>query len=429
MSYRWIVLLAALIATPCVPTVCSAEETKAEEQPACCKKEGNCSAKDGACCDKDKACSSKSCKRDGCDHAACDKKQCAGDGSEAANSQSAAGGGEFVAASCTKCKNCSLTSCECKKCPNADCDKDRCACEGNKKCTADCDAANCAADSGKESRTTAGSFTVAEYLSLTGLRDKCSGRDCQVEKTACDGPSCNGQECAGAPCRDCNSTVVLRQSGDRLFTVAGSPDTSRVSNELWDQIRSELADMANPILGVSFQQTSTDDVQSVAPCADADACGRKSAARIQYSIQIVEDCNDCMSEYDALRRGAPIMRAESKTLLPTMRVLHKHQLVRQLSSPKVQCDAGQTAQIEVAGDDDSGSIRLEVASEDSENGLMVKLAMHAEEGDQSFEVKTAQRIEPGQTIVLNATPLPAQGDSANKEPRCVYVVLTPEVVK
>jgi hypothetical protein len=157
----------------------------------------------------------------------------------------------------------------------------------------------------------------------------------------------------------------------------------------------------------------------------------KMPTQIQYNIQVVEDCEGCMSEYEALDRGAPMMFAESKTLLPAMRAMQKHELIRQLSAPKLICTAGQAAQMEVGSEatDKWEGLRLEVASEQVENGLKVELAMHSTQDDRNVKVATALIVEPGQTIVLNANAAPkAKGEKASAE-RAVYVVVTPEVVE
>ena len=86
-----------------------------------------------------------------------------------------------------------------------------------------------------------------------------------------------------------------------------------------------------PVVGRPYHKVATKD----------------DVTQIQYSIQIIEDGRGCMGEYEAFRRGASMMFAESKTLLPAMRLLHKHQLIRQLSSRKVICTVGQTAELEI----------------------------------------------------------------------------------
>jgi hypothetical protein len=161
------------------------------------------------------------------------------------------------------------------------------------------------------------------------------------------------------------------------------------------------------------------------------AMASKTLTQIQYSIQVVEDCEGCMSEYEALQRGAPMMFAESKTLLPAMRALQKHELIRQLSSPKLICTAGETAQMEIGSQSTEKweGLRLEVASEQVENGLKVELAMHATQDERNVKVCTALIVEPGQTIVLKANATPMAKDNPNSEEPAVYVIVTPEVVE
>jgi hypothetical protein len=163
--------------------------------------------------------------------------------------------------------------------------------------------------------------------------------------------------------------------------------------------------------------------------------GDENTTQIQYSIQIIEDSHGCMAEYEQLRRGAPMMCAESKTLLPAMRMLNKHQLIRQLSSPKLTCVAGQTAQLQIGSEkpvedsDEWEGVRLAVASEETENGLMIELAMHASEEKRDYERRMALVVEPGQTIVLNAKAGPAFTDAPKEHEPAVYIVVTPEIVK
>jgi hypothetical protein len=161
------------------------------------------------------------------------------------------------------------------------------------------------------------------------------------------------------------------------------------------------------------------------------AMAEKTPTQILYNIQIVEDCEGCMAEYEALDRGAPMMFAESKTLLPAMRAMQKHELIRQLSAPKLICTAGQAAQMEVGSEaaDNWEGLRLEVASEQVENGLKVELAMHSTQDDRNVKVATALIVEPGQTIVLNANAAPRAKDENASVERAVYVVVTPEVVE
>jgi hypothetical protein len=155
-----------------------------------------------------------------------------------------------------------------------------------------------------------------------------------------------------------------------------------------------------------------------------------AATQILYNIQVIEDRRGCMSEFDALRHGAPVMYAETKTLLPAMRMLTKNQLIRKWSSPKLIAMAGDGAQLEVAESECRAAMQLEVSAEEFGDGLKVELAIHVEKDKQTFERRTELLLEPGQTIVLNATSpqSPEDVQQGNGSP-IVYVVLTPEIVK
>jgi hypothetical protein len=159
------------------------------------------------------------------------------------------------------------------------------------------------------------------------------------------------------------------------------------------------------------------------------------AKQIQYTINIIEDCRGCLQEYEALRKGAPMMFAESKTLLPAIRMLEKNHLIRQLSTPKLMCTEGQSAELEIASEAETErfsnwtGVRLEVGSERFEDGLKVELAMHASEDERRFRVRTAVVVDEGQTIVMNANAGPVRRDDTQQERPAVYIVLTPEVLK
>jgi hypothetical protein len=126
-----------------------------------------------------------------------------------------------------------------------------------------------------------------------------------------------------------------------------------------------------------------------------------------------------------------MMCAESKTLLPAMRALHKHELIRQLSSPKITCSAGQTAELEIASAESTerDGMRLEVSGQQMNDGLMVQLAMCSSDDQRNFEVRSAMMVEEGQTIVLNANRGPKRDDNSQSEEPAVYIVVTPEVIR
>jgi hypothetical protein len=153
--------------------------------------------------------------------------------------------------------------------------------------------------------------------------------------------------------------------------------------------------------------------------------------QIQYIIQIVEDREGCLNEYEDLRRGVPMMCVESKTLLPAMRALHKHELIRQLSSPKITCTSGQTAELEIASAEaaERDGMRIEVSGQQMNDGLMIQLAMCSSDDERNFEVRSALMVEEGQTIVLNANRSPKREENSQAEEPAIYIVVTPEVVR
>jgi hypothetical protein len=299
---------------------------------------------------------------------------------------------------------CAEGDCQCKK---ESCDKTSCDADGS--CTkAACSRPDCA--SGKCCKGKCGDATA-----------------CNGNANCASGKCCKGSACYANECNDelnCLTCDTLTLTGPSVFSVPQPSPASGVSEELWQQIARELSGVSKPVRRVAFVTASPDETTT------DDSNTENGPTQIVYNIQIVEDCQDCMSEYDELRRGATVMFAESKTLLPAMRMLHKYQAVRQLSSPKIICTCGQKAQLEIADTAEHKGVQLEVASEKIENGLNVQLAMHTKCETQSFEVKTSLLVEPGQTIVLNATPLPSkQNDAKPGETRAVYLMLTPVVVE
>jgi hypothetical protein len=252
------------------------------------------------------------------------------------------------------------------------------------------------------------------------------------------------------PVNFANAEIVIR----RTCTVVNDDMTVEVEERLlpvlWDQSTGEPTKCTNhtlqpndrvcvrinatsekrPMAIAAAYNQAAPVVQRAIPMPRA-AMASTPLKQIQYNIQVVEDCEGCLSEYEALDRGAPMMFAESKTLLPAMRAMEKHDLIRQLSSPKLICTAGQSAQMEVGSEatDEWQGLRLEVASEQVENGLKVELAMHSTQDNRNVKVATALIVEPGQTIVLNANAAPRAKGESDSEERAVYVIVTPEVVE
>jgi hypothetical protein len=155
--------------------------------------------------------------------------------------------------------------------------------------------------------------------------------------------------------------------------------------------------------------------------------------QVLYNIQIIQDNEGCLSEYESFRDGDCIMFADSDTLLPALRILQKHELVRGLSSPKLVCTTGRRAQFEVgreiAGEENGWEgVKLEVEAEPVANGLKVDLAVHTSQEEHTCNVRTAVVVEDGKSVVLKSHGAQCCGDEEGAQPT-IYVVVTPEVVK
>jgi hypothetical protein len=167
-------------------------------------------------------------------------------------------------------------------------------------------------------------------------------------------------------------------------------------------------------------------VSHAAPQADA-------ATQVLYNIQIIQDSEGCLSEYESFREGDCIMFADSDTLLPALRILQKHELVEGLSSPKLVCTTGRRAQFEIgrqiAGEESKAweGVKLEVEAEQHENGLRVDLAVHTSQEERTCDVRTAVVVECGKSVILKSQGTPG-GDAEGARP-AIYVVVTPEVIR
>jgi hypothetical protein len=402
-------LVAALVLVPCAAVVCAAEQQSAEAKQECCNKE--CSENGSDC-----QCTDCKCADGNTEDCACTDCKCAG--GECTDGKCAAG----------KCsKNCEDGKCVVTKCSTEACKEAGCKCEGSKcakgETLAICEESDC--------RGTAGVLTENGKWCPNGCSD-CSGDHISGYCWKSDGPS------------------VIGSSGRSQLGIPWSQPSSAAADVLWQQIASELegdSSSESPRDRILVKLTATTEpatgrvatayalpyqapVEATRSNASLDGENERDT-QIQYSIQIVEDREGCLAEYEDLRRGAPMMCAESKTLLPAMRALHKHELIRQLSSPKITCNAGQTAELEIASAEsiERDGMRLEVSGQQMNDGLMVQLAMCSSDDQRNFEVRSAMMIEEGQTIVLNANRGSKRENNSQAEEPAVYIVVTPEVVR
>ena len=240
--------------------------------------------------------------------------------------------------------------------------------------------------------------------------------------------SCSGTHISSYCWKEAEPSI-FGASGQSFFDSPTSLRTATASDAMWQQIAIELGEPASDTIGAVYAAPVS---RSLVQCTQASATIEdKPEAQIQYTIQVIEDHNGCLGEYEELRRGVPMMTAETKTILPAMRMLDKHELIRQLSSPKIICTAGQTAELEIDNEESQkgDGMRLEVVGRKFESGMIVELAMHSAEEKRNFEVRTAVVIEQGQSIVLNTDASRGPQDEATEERPAMYIVLTPEIVK
>lgn len=290
-------------------------------------------------------------------------------------------------------RDCKCTSCKCKDCKNADCDPDHCTCEGREKSACEC--AKTARANCEQSACRAGA----------GLETGCANGDCSSGKR-CSSSSCDALTVCGENDRiSCGQQSALHLFSESVFSLAPYATATGTT----------CAPRA------SVLQTALEIPSDSSAAAD-------EAKQVKYSIQVIEDRHGCMAEFKELRDGSPIMFAESKTLLPTIRLLHRSDVIRQLSSPRIICAAGQTAQIEISNNacEQWNDVWLEVASNKAPNGLAVELGICSK---RNCPGHTSLLVETGKSIVLNLNDSQASQSEPEQDEPAVYIVLTPEVVK
>lgn len=288
---------------------------------------------------------------------------------------------------------------------------------------------------------------------VTLILDSPSGGDCAIQ-SECNANTTIGSMLRGAvlphPVNFSEAQIVICRPRTVTYADNSIEVEERILPVRWDPAIGEPTKCTNHTLQpndrvcVRVNATSADRTDAIAAAYTQAApivnraipspramTADKEPAQILYNIQIIEDREGCMSEYEAIERGAPMMCAESKSLLPAMRALHKHELIRQVSSPKVVCIAGETAQLEIGigNPENWEGVRLELGSEQVESGLKVELALHTTKDQRDMKVCTALIVEPGQTIVLNANASPAAKEKSNSAQPAVYVIVTPEIIE
>ena len=295
----------------------------------------------GGCCDKQKEGGCSSCKHEGEE---CSESDCASCKEEC---------GDCSKSECSACKHdCSETGkSDCSTCKKecGDCTKEECsttACKGCEK--SQCDKAAAAAAACSKCEQCPGETAACDK----GKKGDCASGCC---KKKCEGAAC----CEGADkaCHEaCQHCEAAKKTVCVVLDLGGIDFATQVHFDMDAMVSSVLRGIVLPH-PVNFAVAETPVCQP--PCGDN--CSEKTAAiaagyveataaspdavnayatvrqtsednsvQVQYKIQIIEDRNGCLKEFADLRSDKAMMFAESKTLIPAMRILAKQNLIKQI---------------------------------------------------------------------------------------------------
>jgi hypothetical protein len=266
----------------------------------------------------------------------------------------------------------------------------------------------------------------------------------------CAGTACGHSACASAPAAMAATSACCEQKPQKTVIYSAipagvpspfvnGPDCPNPSRLL---IASQPYSFNWPLQQppAPISQMSADIIVehpiAYAPSATSAPASEKAvkAKQVLYNIQIIEDREGCLCEYESFRDGDCIMFADSNTLLPALRIMQKHNLVDGVSSPKLICTTGHRAQIEVGGEVSTDGnkawegVKIQVEAEEFDKGLKVEFAVHTSQNERTCDVRTAVVIDAGQTVVLKSHGA-AGGGSKEGSQQAIYVVLTPELIK
>lgn len=343
------------------------------------------------------------------------------------------------------CKECCEGSC-CKEKSKAVAAKAATPCASGQCASGQCASGDCDC-SGKKQAAVDSYFTLPlppaapSTISIAALPQTCPSADCG--HSACSGAAaCSGTAAATASGTTCTEQKTLIYSAMPLgvpspfakdgeyanpnrIVIAGQPYSFNIP------LPQPPAPIAPPSHDVIMEHRLA--YAPVTPVSHA-APQAAESAQVLYNIQILEDNEGCLTEYESFRDGDCIMFADSDTLLPALRILQKHELVQGLSSPKLICTTGRRAQFEVgrqiAGEENTAweGVKLEVEAEQHENGLKVDLAVHTSHDERTCDVRTAVVVECGKSVILKSQGTAGDGEADGAQP-AIYVVVTPEVIK
>jgi hypothetical protein len=170
-------------------------------------------------------------------------------------------------------------------------------------------------------------------------------------------------------------------------------------------------------------------------------------SQIRFDVAIVEDTSGSMTEIIPSDRDFPCIPVDSQTMLATLRILEKHNLIRVITSSKTIATAGELATFQLEGEkfDDKNqrlsqnNLRYDITAHERGGGLAVEFKLQQNERDRNLGISIATMVAHGQTIIMKGRWQPpqqaaaaaeaAKDDAGSKAQNPVYVIVTPEPVR
>ena len=298
----------------------------------------------GGCCDKQKEGGCSSCKHEGeecseSDCASC-KEEC-GDCSKSDCStckHDCSEAGKPDCSTCMKeCGDCTKEECSstaCKGCEKSQCDKAAAAVAACSKCE-QCPGETAASDKGQKGDCASGCCKKkCEAAACCEGADKACHKACEhceaAKKTVCVVLDLEGIDFATQADFDMDAMIHSVLRGTVLphpvnFAVAESPVCQPPCGDNCSEKTAAIA--------AGYVEATAASPDAVNAYATVRHKSDDNSVQVQYKIQIIEDQNGCLKEFADLRSDKAMMFAESKTLIPAMRILAKQNLIKQTCAP------------------------------------------------------------------------------------------------
>ena len=156
--------------------------------------------------------------------------------------------------------------------------------------------------------------------------------------------------------------------------------------------------------------------------------------RIEFRIAFVEDRENALAEFDDVSSDPNQSCLKSQAILPALRVLEKHGVIKMLSVPRIVCRAGEEVKVEtnIAAANDSAEIdtlTFKVYGGRRDGALRLGFSVDSTlNGERQIGwMGTHFSYEPGETLIIKRH-FDDSSKAASRDAPPIYVVLTPRVV-